>query len=327
MLLTSNYGLNKPEGTDPVDVQDFNENADIIDAELKKRPTTDGEASDMTVEFTEATQLAELTSNDSLKGLFGKLKLAVKKVIEMSQEMTTLKKSVSDGKTAVASAITGQGVSTAADATFDTMATNIEAIKTSEGTARVAQVLAGYTFTNDNGGPWNGTMTNRGAWTGATTGSGNVAIPAGYHNGSGYVSGAGAYSAGVTAADARVNTASASYSAGVNAGKAQLPNITTVYNCVTSDAGNNQTHDLYIYIPSGYNYLTLTASASMSYNCQISFGAYGNGATALSSGNGTTSFSKESTKIYVGGYSYVMLRMSTPAAKGTVNMSSVLSVA
>ena len=44
-----------------------------------------------------------------------------------------------------------------------------------------------------------GTMPNKGAWTGATTGSGNVAIPAGYHNGSGYVSGAGAYNAGVSA--------------------------------------------------------------------------------------------------------------------------------
>ena len=63
-----------------------------------------------------------------------------------------------------------------------------------------------------------GTMPNKGAWTGATTGSGNVAIPAGYHNGSGYVSGAGAYNAGVSAADARVNTNSANYKGGYNAG-------------------------------------------------------------------------------------------------------------
>ena len=78
MLLTSNFGLKKPEATDPVDVQDFNDNADIIDTELKKRPESDGSATNMTVEFAAATQLTELTSKDSLKGLFGKLALAVK---------------------------------------------------------------------------------------------------------------------------------------------------------------------------------------------------------------------------------------------------------
>ena len=41
-----------------------------------------------------------------------------------------------------------------------------------------------------------GTMKNNGAWTGATTGKGNVTIPAGFHNGSGYISGDGAYDAG-----------------------------------------------------------------------------------------------------------------------------------
>lgn len=43
---------------------------------------------------------------------------------------------------------------------------------------------------------------NKGAWTGATTGSGNVTIPAGFHNGSGYVSGSGAYNAGCKAKSA-----------------------------------------------------------------------------------------------------------------------------
>lgn len=43
-----------------------------------------------------------------------------------------LKKSVSDGKSTIASAITAKGVSTAADATFATMATNIRNIQTSK---------------------------------------------------------------------------------------------------------------------------------------------------------------------------------------------------
>ncbi|MCI1800226.1 MAG: hypothetical protein LKI56_09030, partial [Clostridium sp.] len=37
MKTTANYGLKKPEGTDVVDIQNFNDNADIIDAELKTR--------------------------------------------------------------------------------------------------------------------------------------------------------------------------------------------------------------------------------------------------------------------------------------------------
>ena len=83
MLLTSNFGLKKPEETDPVDVHDFNDNADIIDQELQKRPKSDGNASNMTVEFSAATQLAEITSKDTLKGLFAKLALTVKNVITL----------------------------------------------------------------------------------------------------------------------------------------------------------------------------------------------------------------------------------------------------
>lgn len=36
MQTTPNYGLNKPEATDAVNIADLNENADIIDAELIK---------------------------------------------------------------------------------------------------------------------------------------------------------------------------------------------------------------------------------------------------------------------------------------------------
>lgn len=48
-------------------------------------------------------------------------------------EIDNLKKSVSDGKSAVASAITEKGVSTAADAAFSTMANNIRSIKQQTG--------------------------------------------------------------------------------------------------------------------------------------------------------------------------------------------------
>ncbi|MER1957937.1 MAG: hypothetical protein ABS942_11180, partial [Solibacillus sp.] len=36
MQLTSNYNLKKPDGTDVVNITDFNDNADIIDTQLKK---------------------------------------------------------------------------------------------------------------------------------------------------------------------------------------------------------------------------------------------------------------------------------------------------
>lgn len=36
MQTTANYGLKKPDGTDVVDIQDFNDNADVIDLALKQ---------------------------------------------------------------------------------------------------------------------------------------------------------------------------------------------------------------------------------------------------------------------------------------------------
>lgn len=65
-----------------------------------------------------------------------------------------------------------------------------------KGNAVVAEVLAGKTFANANSDELTGTMTNRGAWTGSTSGSGNLTIPKGYHNGNGYVSGASSYNSG-----------------------------------------------------------------------------------------------------------------------------------
>ncbi|MCQ4754726.1 hypothetical protein [Enterocloster bolteae] len=50
MQLTPNYKLKKPEGTDQVDIQDFNDNADLIDAALKKKSdSAGGDISEMTI--------------------------------------------------------------------------------------------------------------------------------------------------------------------------------------------------------------------------------------------------------------------------------------
>lgn len=70
-------------------------------------------------------------------------------------------------------------------------ADSVTPFRKSNGNATRADVLSGKTFSNATQDNVSGTMTNRGAWTGAGTPSGNnsvnVAIPAGYHNGNGYV--------------------------------------------------------------------------------------------------------------------------------------------
>ena len=171
-----------------------------------------------------------LESGKKLSVLFNKVSSMFKNVRWLHSQMGELKKSVSDGKKKVAGAITAQGVSTAADATFDVMASNIGKVGSGKyedgkkaamvGTAAAGNVLSGKTFTNASNIGASGSMPNRGAWTANTVNGNNVAIPAGYHNGSGYVSGKGAYNAGVTAADNRANPNSVNYKTGYNAGYA-----------------------------------------------------------------------------------------------------------
>ncbi|HIW33438.1 MAG TPA: hypothetical protein IAA29_11700 [Candidatus Paenibacillus intestinavium] len=83
---------------------------------------------------------------------------------ELFQTQETLKLSVSDGKAIVATAIAGKGQPTAANATFQTMATNIGNITQGSGNALPAEVLAGKTFANSNGAQV-GTMVNRAGLT------------------------------------------------------------------------------------------------------------------------------------------------------------------
>lgn len=102
----------------------------------------------------------------------------------LNTETSTLKKSVADGKALVANAISGQGVSTAVDAAFATLAANV----TSAGNGRYNSGYAQGVTDADN--RENGNSIN-------------------------YQSG---YNAGVAAADGRANIYSTNYGVGINDG-------------------------------------------------------------------------------------------------------------
>lgn len=105
----------------------------------------------------------------------------------LETEMASVKKSVSDGKTLIAAAITAKKVTTAATATFAQMAANIKKIILGSGNATASDVLAGKTFTNDDGVQYTGTMVDRGAVSQSLNAGGSYTISAGRHNGSGKV--------------------------------------------------------------------------------------------------------------------------------------------
>ena len=75
-------------------------------------------------------------------------------------EMSNVKKSVSDGKTLVAAAITRKRIPTLATATYQEMADNIDLIALGWGNAAEWQVLDGIVFSNADGVKRTGTMPN-----------------------------------------------------------------------------------------------------------------------------------------------------------------------
>ena len=97
-------------------------------------------------------------------------------------EINTLKTSVSEGKAAIASAITDKGVSTASDASFSTMATNIGSINTRiDGTLDSgSRMLSGYTAYGSGGTKYTGDIATKTS-SNVTANNNTVTIPAGYY--------------------------------------------------------------------------------------------------------------------------------------------------
>lgn len=68
MLTTTNFKLKKPESTDYAKISDLNDNADIIDAEIAKRPTRDDMDDVIDTKFTTSTSRAKLDAGRKAQG-------------------------------------------------------------------------------------------------------------------------------------------------------------------------------------------------------------------------------------------------------------------
>lgn len=160
MTKTKYYDLQMDDSQDNYDVEVVNANLKKIDEQMKTRENATDALQEP--EFTVADKRENIASKEKMPKILGKiakyftdLKLVAftgsysdlddKPTIDPALSSTStnpvqnkavneaideLKKSVSDGKTKVANAITDKGVKTATDATFDVMAKNISKIDT-----------------------------------------------------------------------------------------------------------------------------------------------------------------------------------------------------
>jgi hypothetical protein len=98
----------------------------------------------------------------------------------LNDAITSLKKSVSDGKSAIASAITTKGVSTASDASFATMASNIKNISTGVSTSDIIELSKNCSYNPGIMGSSVNTIINAGYPKGAPFDSSSTLINAWY---------------------------------------------------------------------------------------------------------------------------------------------------
>lgn len=130
MQTTANYGLKKPDGTDVVDIANFNDNADIVDTQLKKINDNAGALSSLSTSA-KSTLVAAIN--------------------EVFQSGTNVKSST-------ISAVNSKGGNLSTSATWDQIISAIKSIARGQGNAVESQVLSGVTFSNKDGTLRTGTM-------------------------------------------------------------------------------------------------------------------------------------------------------------------------
>ncbi|WP_373845089.1 hypothetical protein [Clostridium sp.] len=79
MQKTANYNLNKPDGTDVVDISKLNENADIVDSELKKRA--------LITQVTEAQTAAQSYADSKISALVNSAPAALDTLKELADAL------------------------------------------------------------------------------------------------------------------------------------------------------------------------------------------------------------------------------------------------
>ncbi|WP_252230652.1 MULTISPECIES: hypothetical protein [unclassified Clostridium] len=188
MKLTSNYSLKKPDGSDVVNVQDFNDNSDKIDLELKK---VDSSLKDIA---NDSYPIVEATGTNVYVG-------STDKITKLSKG-TRCTLFVGNNATGNCNLnLNNYGAKNIKDS-FGNIVNNIKANipynlcyngsdfilqgKGGGGNATADKLLSGSTATVDRG-LIVGTMQNQGTKTATLNCGGSYIIPAGYHNGSGKV--------------------------------------------------------------------------------------------------------------------------------------------
>ena len=130
---------------------------DAIFGQRKIRLTNNSDGTVTPVDETVYTQEGDKFGADELNAI--------------GEEVNEIKKTVSDGKTLIAAAITAKKVAAAATDTFAVLAQKISQITLGSGNAAKSDVLEGKTFTNDDGVEYTGEMADYSGTTQSASGS------------------------------------------------------------------------------------------------------------------------------------------------------------
>lgn len=154
---TTISGFKKPMGTDPVNIEDFNDNTDLLEKELAQRPLKNGDASNMTNTFTQAPILENIRSGETQKVSLGKIMKAVSdymthKAVAASGNLSGHVKLSDTYKTAVNNGAAANGMAASQKAVYDSYQLLQDALDDlTDGLSAVSKALGGILLRQYNG--------------------------------------------------------------------------------------------------------------------------------------------------------------------------------